>query len=67
MGSLREAIQGYAAELTSNLPDWEATASRLRAEHEAILAAIRNNDGGLAAKLVAAHIEGYYKEAGLAS
>src|SRR3712207_1751016 len=56
MGSLREAIQGYAAKLTSGLPDWEATASRLRAEHEAILAAIRNNDGGLAAKLVAAHI-----------
>ena len=67
MGSLRESIQGYAAELTSNLPDWAATASRLRDEHQGILAAIRNNDGALAAKLVAAHIEGYYKEAGLAS
>jgi GntR family transcriptional repressor for pyruvate dehydrogenase complex len=65
MGSLREAIQGYAAELTSNLPDWEATASRLRAEHHAILAAVRKGDGGRAAGLVAAHIEGYYKEAGL--
>ena len=67
MGSLRESIQGYAAELTSGLPDWAATVSRLRAEHQAILAAMRNNDGGLAAKLVAAHIEGYYNEAGLAS
>jgi GntR family transcriptional repressor for pyruvate dehydrogenase complex len=67
MGSLRESIQGYAAELTSSLPDWAATVSRLRSEHQGILAAIRNNDGGLAAKLVAAHIEGYYKEAGLAS
>jgi GntR family transcriptional regulator, transcriptional repressor for pyruvate dehydrogenase complex len=67
MGSLRESIQGYAAELTSGLPDWEATASRLRAEHQDILAAIRNDDGGQAARLVAAHIEGYYKEAGLAS
>jgi len=67
MGSLRESIQGYAAELTANLPDWEATASRLRAEHHAILAAVRNGDGGKAAELIAAHIEGFYKEAGLAS
>lgn len=64
MGSLRESIQGYAADLTSRLPDWEATASRLRAEHHGILDAIRNDDGGTAAKLVAAHIEGYYREAG---
>jgi len=67
MGSLREAIQGYAAELTANLPDWETTASRLRSEHHAILAAVRNGDGGCAAELVAAHIEGFYKEAGLGS
>ena len=65
MGSLRESIQRYASQLTSNLPDWEATASRLKAEHREILAAIRNNDGERAAKLVAAHIEGYYQEAGL--
>ena len=64
MGSLRESIQGYAADLTSRLPDWEATASRLRAEHHGILDAIRNDDGGTAAQLVAAHIEGYYREAG---
>ncbi|TQJ33834.1 FadR/GntR family transcriptional regulator [Arthrobacter sp. SLBN-122] len=67
MGSLREAIQGYAAELTANLPDWEATASRLRTEHHGILAAVRNGDGGRAADLVAAHIGGFYKEAGLGS
>jgi GntR family transcriptional repressor for pyruvate dehydrogenase complex len=67
MGSLREAIQGYAAELTANLPDWETTASRLRTEHHAILAAVRNGDGGRAAELVAAHIGGFYKEAGLGS
>ncbi|OAE03698.1 FCD domain-containing protein [Arthrobacter sp. OY3WO11] len=65
MGSLRESIQRYAAQLTSNLPDWEATASRLKAEHREILAAIRNDDGDRAAKLVAAHIEGYYREAGM--
>ena len=65
MGSLRESIQGYVARLTANLPDWDATASRLRAEHREILAAIRNDDGGRAATLVAEHIEGYYREAGL--
>jgi GntR family transcriptional repressor for pyruvate dehydrogenase complex len=65
MGSLREAIQGYAGKLTANLPDWDATAARLRSEHREILAAIRKDDGDRAAELVAAHIEGYYKEAGL--
>lgn len=65
MGSLRESIQSYAGKLTANLPDWEATATRLRAEHREILAAINNHDGGKAAGLVAAHIERYYKEAGL--
>ncbi|MGN8129529.1 FadR/GntR family transcriptional regulator [Paenarthrobacter sp. 22069] len=67
MGSLREAIQGYAAELTAGFSDWQATAARLHGEHQGILAAIRNDDGGRAAVLVAAHIEGYYNEAGLGS
>src|ERR671920_1302034 len=60
MGSLRESITGYASRLTANLPDWDATAARLRTEHHDILAAVHNNDGERAAKLVAAHIEGYY-------
>ena len=63
--TVREAIEGYAAELTKNLPDWDATAARLRAEHRAILDAVNTGDGGRAARLVAAHIEGYYREAGL--
>ncbi|TLM82098.1 FadR/GntR family transcriptional regulator [Pseudarthrobacter sp. NamE5] len=67
MGSLRESITGYASRFTANLPDWDATAGRLRAEHHGILAAVQNNDGERAARLVADHIEGYYREAGLAS
>ncbi len=67
MGSLREAIQSYAGRLTANLPDWDATADRLRGEHRSILAAINKNDGAAAAKLVADHIQGYYEEAGLGS
>ncbi len=65
MGSLRESITGYASRLTANLPDWDATAARLRTEHHDILAAVHDNDGERAAKLVAAHIEGYYREAGV--
>lgn len=67
MGSLRESITGYASRLTANLPDWDTTADRLRAEHHNILAAVRSDDGERAGKLVAVHIEGYYKEAGVAS
>ncbi|GAA4026119.1 FCD domain-containing protein [Arthrobacter methylotrophus] len=65
MGSLREAIEGYAEALTANLPNWKSTAQRLRSEHRAILAAVTDGDGGRAATLVASHIEGYYREAGL--
>ncbi|MDR7161615.1 FCD domain-containing protein [Arthrobacter sp. BE255] len=65
MGSLRESITGYASRLTANLPDWDATAVRLRSEHHEILDAIRNDDGERAARLVASHIEGYYREAGV--
>ncbi|ASN21472.1 FadR/GntR family transcriptional regulator [Arthrobacter sp. YN] len=65
MASLRGAIENYAGELTGNLPDWNATSARLRAEHRAILAAVNNHDGGKAAELVAAHIQGFYKEAGV--
>ncbi|MEZ2389532.1 FadR/GntR family transcriptional regulator [bacterium RCC_150] len=65
MGSLREAIEGYASELTANLPDWSATSSRLRAEHRAILEAVNRNDGAHAAALVTAHILDFYVEAGL--
>ncbi|MFK0004459.1 FadR/GntR family transcriptional regulator [Paenarthrobacter sp. NPDC090522] len=67
MASLRGAIENYASELTGNLPDWNATSGRLRAEHRAILAAVNANDGRKAADLVAAHIRGFYTEAGVGS
>ena len=67
MASLRGAIENYAGKLTGNLPDWKATSDRLRAEHRAILAAVNADDGGRAADLVAAHIQGFYTEAGVGS
>lgn len=64
MSSLRESIEGYTLRLTRTLPDWEATSARLRAEHRDIHDAIRNDDGALAARIIARHIEGFYEEAG---
>ncbi|UNK47868.1 FadR/GntR family transcriptional regulator [Arthrobacter sulfonylureivorans] len=64
MGSLREAIEGYTAELAHNLPDWKSTVLRLCAEHQAIFDTIIDGDGSKAAGLIGAHIQGYYREAG---
>lgn len=64
MSSLRESIEGYTLRLTRTLPDWGSTSARLRAEHRDIHRAIKNDDGALAAQIVARHIEGFYEEAG---
>src|SRR5689334_6911758 len=67
MGSLRSAIHGYVLAAVPNLPDWDATAVTLRAEHHAIVAAIRDGRGDDAARLVTEHIEGFYRAARLSS
>jgi GntR family transcriptional repressor for pyruvate dehydrogenase complex len=66
MASLRSAIHGYVLAAVPNLPDWEATAVGLRAEHRAILAAVREREPERAAELVTAHIRGFYQAAQLA-
>lgn len=66
MASLRSAIHGYVLAAVPNLPDWEATAVGLRAEHRAILAAVRGREPERAAELVTAHIRGFYQAAQLA-
>ncbi|MEU4192154.1 FCD domain-containing protein [Kribbella sp. NPDC026611] len=66
MASLRSAIHEYVLAAVPNLPDWEATAVGLRAEHRAILAAVRGGEPERAAGLVAAHIRGFYQAAQLA-
>lgn len=67
MGSLRSAIHGYVLAAVPNLPDWDATAVALRAEHHGIVAAIRSGRGEDAARLVTEHIEGFYRAARLSS
>jgi GntR family transcriptional repressor for pyruvate dehydrogenase complex len=65
MTSLRSAIHEYVLAAVPNLPDWEATAVGLRAEHRAILAAVRTGQPDSAAELVTAHIRGFYQAAQL--
>ncbi|WP_028280436.1 FCD domain-containing protein [Arthrobacter sp. H5] len=67
MGSLRDSIGQYTLDIIVNLPDWSATASRLRAEHHQIFDAILAGDSAHASTLVTGHIEGYYREAGFPS
>ncbi|TCO32566.1 GntR family transcriptional repressor for pyruvate dehydrogenase complex [Kribbella steppae] len=65
MASLRSAIHGYVLAAVPNLLDWEATTVGLRAEHRAILKAIRAGEPNAAADLVTAHIRGFYQAARL--
>ncbi|ADB33332.1 GntR domain protein [Kribbella flavida DSM 17836] len=67
MSSLRSAIHGYVLAAVPNLPDWDATAVGLRAEHHGIVAAIRSGQADAAARLVTDHIEGFYRAARLSS
>ncbi|MET0812073.1 MAG: FCD domain-containing protein [Microbacterium sp.] len=66
MTGLRTAIESYVQSGAERIPDWDATAARLRAEHRALLAAVDAGDSALARTLVHSHITGYYAEAGLA-
>src|SRR5450631_1478944 len=65
MTSLREAINQYVLVAVPLLPDWTATARRLRRQHRNVLAAVRAGDGERAAHLVVRHIDGFYREAPL--
>jgi len=62
MDALRISIFDHTITRANSLPNWELTARRLRAEHRAVLAALRSGDGEEAADLLAQHIRGYYIE-----
>jgi GntR family transcriptional repressor for pyruvate dehydrogenase complex len=63
MAALRESIRDYTLSVGVALPDWDPAAIRLRAEHRAILAALRAGDPTTASALVSAHIERYFESA----
>jgi len=62
MTGLRSSIEGYVLEGAAGLPDWAATARRLRTEHRAILMAIIAGDRANATEHVHNHITDYYAE-----
>jgi GntR family transcriptional repressor for pyruvate dehydrogenase complex len=59
MSALRGAIHGYV--LAAAPDDWPPMARRLRRQHRNVLAAIEAGDGDRAARLVARHIEDFYR------
>jgi DNA-binding FadR family transcriptional regulator len=65
MAGLRGSIETYVLAGATALPDWTGTAERLRAEHRALLAAIRSGDADRAARVVTDHITAYYAESHL--
>jgi DNA-binding FadR family transcriptional regulator len=66
MAGLRTAIESYVQAGAERITDWDATASRLRHEHRAILDAVDAGEVDRARTLVRSHITGYYAQAGLA-
>lgn len=65
MSALRDSIQEYVLAAVPALPDWSATARKLRREHRGILGAVVARDADRAATLVTAHITGFYRAAGI--
>ncbi|MFD5226587.1 FadR/GntR family transcriptional regulator [Microbacterium sp. NPDC058342] len=67
MAGLRTAIESYVLDGSARIEDWDAMASRLRAEHHEIVDAIEAGGSVAARALVRTHITGYYTAAGLVS
>ncbi|MGM1028947.1 MAG: FadR/GntR family transcriptional regulator [Actinomycetota bacterium] len=62
MDALRTSIADHTLARAEALPDWPATAARLRAEHRGILERVRDGDRHGAVTLLREHIAGYYRE-----
>lgn len=62
MDALRTSIADHTLERAHALPDWQATADRLRAEHREIFEAFRTGDHAQSVEHTLAHIRGYYVE-----
>lgn len=60
MSTLRRAINRQMVDAYARLEDWRGTATRVRAEHRSILAAIEAGDPEAAGRLVREHITSFY-------
>jgi len=59
--ALRNAMRARLLQMLRDEPAFPVVAARLASEHRAICAALVDGSGELAADLVAAHIEGFYR------
>lgn len=64
MTALRSSLADLTLARARALPDWPATAARLRAEHRGVLALLRDGRGSDAAAALERHIRGYLAETG---
>ncbi|HVK34052.1 MAG TPA: FCD domain-containing protein [Microlunatus sp.] len=62
MAGLRTSIEGYVRTGAARLGAWSPVATRLRAEHRAIVASVRAGDPEAARRRVHEHITAYYAE-----
>ena len=65
MSSLRASIESYVLDAAPLLEDWQAIATRLRAEHRAIVSALSKGIGERTALLAETHILAFARDAGL--
>ena len=65
MTGVRGAVLAYVRAGARGVADWDVMAARLRTEHRAILAAVREGRGDEAERAVRAHIEGFYRDSGV--
>lgn len=65
MAAMREGIEGYVTAAVEGLDNWPAMAVRLLREHAGMLDAVADGQPDLAAELVVAHIEGFYRATGV--
>jgi GntR family transcriptional repressor for pyruvate dehydrogenase complex len=65
MSSLRASIESYVIDAAPLLEDWHAIATRLRAEHRAIVSALSEGSGERTALLAERHILAFARDAGL--
>ncbi|MFZ8757092.1 FadR/GntR family transcriptional regulator [Microbacterium sp. HMH0099] len=62
MAGLRSSIESYTQLGAARMPDWDATAHRLREEHRRIVQAVTDGDGAAARAVVTAHITDYSRQ-----
>lgn len=60
--AVRNAVRHTLLSAFQRLPDWEAVANRLRAEHHGVYDAIAAGDGERAGELVESHIRGFHED-----